>query len=92
MLKSVCRADVKKLRLTVQQKVKNSVTPAKAGVHNDLKLKDPRIRGDAKKEDTSTFYGFILPIWETIDVRSPCLGLRLNCASQVPGNLIVVRL
>jgi len=48
-----------------QQKVANSVTPATAGhvgsifsaFYNYLKLMDPRLREDDKKENISTFYG-----------------------------------
>jgi hypothetical protein len=35
-----------KLNLSVLQKVKNRVTPAEAGVHNNLKSLDSRLRGN----------------------------------------------
>jgi len=36
-----------------------TVTPAKAGVHNQLKLLDPRLRGDDEKIISATFYELI---------------------------------
>ena len=41
------------------QKGTGRVTPAKAGVYNDLKLMDPRQRRDDDKEGFSTFYDSI---------------------------------
>jgi hypothetical protein len=39
-----------------------AVTPAKAGVHNPLKLMDPRLRGDDKKNTSATYYELIFLI------------------------------
>jgi hypothetical protein len=36
-----------------------SVIPAEAGIYNYLKLMDPRLRGDDKKCEISTYYGTI---------------------------------
>jgi len=37
-------------------KCPEAVTPAKAGVHNQLKLMDPRLRGDEEKNTSATNY------------------------------------
>jgi hypothetical protein len=36
-----------------------AVTPAKAGVYNDLKALDPRLRGDDETAHSETFYDTI---------------------------------
>jgi hypothetical protein len=36
-----------------------AVTPAKAGVHNSLKLLDPRLRGNDEKNTSATYYELI---------------------------------
>ena len=51
------------------------VIPAKAGIYNQFKTLDPRIRGDDNKEGTSTFY-------ETIKV----VGQNSSIATNLPAN------
>ena len=43
----------------VSYKVARHVIPAEAGIHDPLKMMDPRLCGDDKNGEIQTFYAFI---------------------------------
>jgi len=57
-------------------KVSQAVTPAKAGVYNELKTLDPRLRGDAETAHSETFFDTI--IYRTRH-KTPCSTASIFC-------------